>query len=115
MHSTQIVIQEDGSVLAVFHPNQESEVSPLETFGTIKEERRGGHVWPMNPVKRMSFKLLRKVFGGAGHVADWTRTWRGPWSVWDAVTLEQVAVEQATHEDAVAAEIEWIVEEKSHE
>ena len=115
MHSTKLVIQEDGSLLAVFHPNQVGEVGPLETFGTIEEDRRGGHVWPVNPVKRIAFKLLRQVFGSAGQVADWTRAWRGPWSVWDAVTLEQVAGEYATHGDAVAAEIEWIVEEKSHE
>lgn len=42
---------------------------------------RASHIWPVHPVKRAAFRLLRLGFGERGRVATWTRSWRGPWGV----------------------------------
>lgn len=43
--------------------------------------RRVSYIWPVRPVKRLAFRLLRLLFGSRGKVAEWTRGWRGPWEV----------------------------------
>lgn len=41
--------------------------------------RRVSQILPINMSKRMTFLFLRLIFGENGKVADWTRTWHGPW------------------------------------
>lgn len=51
---------------------------PIVLEGTMQKQR-ASHILPVNGVKRAAFKVLRRVFGETGRVADWTRRWRGPW------------------------------------
>ena len=48
---------------------------PLENI----RSRRLSNIWPLDPVKRAAFRLLRLLFGDEGRVAAWTRRWHGPW------------------------------------
>lgn len=43
-----------------------------------REVRRASNVLPLDPMKRIAFVALRKIFGEKGRVSDWTRTWKGP-------------------------------------
>jgi hypothetical protein len=44
--------------------------------------RRASHILPLHPLKRVWFRLVRRVCGESGRAAEWTRRWRGPWQVW---------------------------------
>lgn len=46
---------------------------------TGQSRRRFSEIVPVNPFKRAWFRVLRLCFGERGRVAEWTRTWRGPW------------------------------------
>ncbi len=56
---------------------------PLELaqIGECKRERASSIV-PVNLWKRAAFILLRAVFGERGRVAEFTRSWTGPWTGW---------------------------------
>lgn len=41
--------------------------------------RRASHIWPVHPIKRAAFRILRLAFGERGQVAAWTRRWKGGW------------------------------------
>lgn len=51
-----------------------------QSIGELKH-RRASHVWPVNPVKRFFFRVLRSLFGERGRIAQWCRNWYGPWEV----------------------------------
>jgi hypothetical protein len=107
-------IGKDGSVTLAFHPDkQATDAAALtEGLGTVTEEARGGHVYPVNRARRWAFKSLRRIFGGKGLVADWTRAWRGPWYVERADTGERLPGTYKTHGAAVTAEVSWILKTK---
>lgn len=67
---------------------------------------RASHVEPVWPVKRLLFHALRRLFGEAGLVADWTRRWRGPWQV-RIVGHGMLPWVYWSRADAIAAEVEW--------
>ena len=52
----------------------------------------------------MAFKFLRRIFGEAGRVADWTRTWAGPWRCVILATGQSAVFE--SREEAICWEIE---------
>jgi len=52
----------------------------LDCLGSVRS-RRASHILPVNPLKRITFRLLRLLFGERGWVAAWTRRWSGPWEV----------------------------------
>jgi hypothetical protein len=54
---------------------------PLRLPHSALRIQRASHVWPVHPIKRAAFRLLRLCFGERGRVAVWTRSWRGPWQV----------------------------------
>ena len=87
----------------------------LETLGQTAV-RRGSHVLPQRPFKRLAFRLLRRLFGESGRLADWTRTWKGPWQI-DLSPVDGPCVSGYLHRsDAIAAEVrylEWLQERKS--
>jgi len=43
--------------------------------------RRASHVEPINLWQAYAFRLLRKLFGDEGRVANWTRDWKCTWVV----------------------------------
>jgi len=43
--------------------------------------RRASHVLPVAPLKRLVFRIIRALVGERGRIAEWQRTWRGPWQV----------------------------------
>ena len=51
---------------------------PLELEGE-QHRNRASEILPVNPIKRVAFKLLRFCFGERGRIAEWTRQWHGPW------------------------------------
>lgn len=51
---------------------------PLHELGKVKLTRLS-HITPLFLPKRAVFRLLRFLFGDAGRVARWTRTWRCVW------------------------------------
>jgi len=49
-------------------------------FKTVNQTRRRfSEILPRNPVKRLAFRLLRKLFGETGRVSDYTRSWVCVW------------------------------------
>lgn len=69
--TTQIYIPPGGEVISIGD-------MPLELEGTARRQR-ASHILPVNRVKRAFFTALRTVFGERGRVAEWTRSWVGPW------------------------------------
>lgn len=109
-HPLMIQIAPDGTTTLVFHPDkQAAEARAFDALGTVSAEQRGGHVYPKSAVKRAAFKALRRVFGGKGAVADWTRRWSGPWIVRIVATGDVLPGTFRTHADAVDAEVRWIL------
>ena len=100
-------VDDDGKVTFVYHPNDTQTKRIMALLGSICQDQRAGYVWPLNFALRTAFRLLRKMFGNRGKVADWTRTWHCRWGVWDAETMSQLPYSYPTHLDAVTAEIEW--------
>lgn len=47
----------------------------------VVSKRRISHILPVNPIKRVAFRMLRAFFSDSGKVASWTRRWSGPWEV----------------------------------
>jgi hypothetical protein len=44
-----------------------------------RTRQRFSEIVPANQLKRVAFRLLRRVFGEEGRVADWTRSWLCRW------------------------------------
>lgn len=74
MNTTAIDFHEDGTISFIGD-------LPLDIDGTVIGKRRLSHIWPVHPVKRLAFRLVRWFVGDTGRVATWTRRWSGPWQV----------------------------------
>jgi len=46
------------------------------------ETKRVSHIYPKKFFQRIVFKVLRKIFGDNGKVAEWTRNWKCEWIVY---------------------------------
>lgn len=53
----------------------------LEEIFEVKKVERVSHIVPKNIILRMVFRLIRKLFGDKGKMADWTRKWNVEWIV----------------------------------
>jgi len=69
-----VIFGPDGRVECVAHPVQDGGI--LQALGQVVETRRAGHVVPAQRWKRLAFRLARAL-----GLAQWTRSWRGPWVV----------------------------------
>lgn len=78
MKPLALFIAPDGTVSAV---SDETAEAIARTLGRTSK-RRASHVLPEHPGKQIAFVILRKLFGETGRVADWCRSWRGPWEVY---------------------------------
>jgi hypothetical protein len=74
MKTISLIIDSAGTITML--PEKELD---LRAFCTDLSYRRVSHIWPVHPVKRIAFRLLRALFGERGRVAQWTRQWQGPW------------------------------------
>ena len=74
------------------------------------EKTRASHVEPLGPVRRLAFRALRRIFGGEGRVAEWTRRWRCRWCVDLAPSGGPVLTPFDSRDAAIAAEIDWLDE-----
>ena len=63
---------------------------------TVVIRVRASVIVPAGAIKRLWFKLLRRIFGDDGKVASWTRQWKGPWTV---VLLATGQTHTATYRD----------------
>ena len=72
-----IKIDEEGNIITF--AEELKEVNP-KIYEEVKHtKKRVSHILPENPLKRIVFKVLRKLFGDEGKIADWTRNWKGKW------------------------------------
>jgi len=113
-HPIIITLKTDGTAAVVYHPTQQADVADqlTEALGRTVEDRRGGYVYPARPVRLAAFKALRRIFGSAGAVADWTRRWGGDWIVIRADNGKQLPGVFHSHAKAVEAEVAYILEER---
>jgi len=107
MHDVAFTVGEDGEIAFVYHPNDTHSKRIMALLGSICRDQRAGYVWPLSPSLRTAFRLLRKVFGGRGRIAAWTRTWVCAWGVWDAETMDRLPGIYSTHNTALEAEVVW--------
>ena len=77
MKQFTIIIDSDGSSTSVLDPELHGW---NRAIGYVKKTR-ASYILPKNKTKRLAFILLRRMFGDEGRIADWTRTWKGPWQV----------------------------------
>lgn len=113
-HPLVIDVTPSGGTTLVYHPDkQATDAEALSAaLGSVQDDRRGGHVYPLWPDRRMAFRFLRWLFGSKGRVADWTRTWRCLWVVRLADTGQMLPGLHCSHTAAVEAEVAWILEHK---
>jgi len=105
-HNIVFEIRPDGDMLIIKHPNTEFDTGNI---GEGHGWHTGGHVWPQGKALRLAFKVLRFVFGRKGIVAEWTRTWGGPWVLVDPVLNVTIPEEYETHADACDAEVRFVL------
>lgn len=105
-HPVVFKIKRDGTMAVITHAP--ADAPPVH--GDITTLARGGHVWPLHPLKRAAFRWLRRTFGDKGKVAAWTRIWRGPWVVVLPGGHVRLPGAFATHGDAVQAEVNWLLQ-----
>ncbi len=98
-----ITFHEDGSATTLLSLT-ELEPKPFYGVGPITV-RRASHIWPAHPVKRTAFRVLRSLFGERGRVAQWCRTWRGPWQVRFAASKSIVSFQHPSRRVCVDWEI----------
>ncbi len=68
--------------------------------------RRLSTIVPVKPIKRAMFRILRLIFGDRGRVADYSRSWSGPWR---ATILATGQTETFQHRaEAIGWELEMI-------
>lgn len=99
-----IGVDDDGRLQYIDKP----ELDFLKELGEVVT-KRASHVEPANFVLRISFHILRKVFGDKGTVAHFTRQW----SCWWRVNMKPkggpvLPMYYASREAALAAEVEWL-------
>lgn len=73
-----IEIDENGKVHGLYEDLKE--IFDESSFKVI-EKKRFSHIVPENIVKRVFFKILRRLFSDEGKVAQWTRNWKCSWIV----------------------------------
>jgi len=115
-HPLVVKISKSGAdPLVVYHPDKQvADADGLTAaLGATVSDQRGAYVYPLHKGKRGCFKALRRWFGGKGRVADWTRSWRGPWAVVLPGEFVRLPGTFTTHDAAVQAEVVWILEKKS--
>lgn len=112
-HPIVITLSHDGTTSMIYHPDKQSDLAEAlsKALGQTVEVQRGGHVLPVNPIKRRAFFAIRKVFGGSGRLSDWTRSWRGPWVVIRADNGQPLEGTFPTHAAAVEVEVAYIQKE----
>ena len=72
MKRTILISKKDGSLQWLTPP-------PFPVPVLSQTTERFSEITPVNPIKRATFKLLRRMFGEQGKVADWTRRWLCLW------------------------------------
>jgi hypothetical protein len=115
------VIDSDGRTL--FLVSECMEGSSLLEYAKIA---RASHVEPATLFKRLTFHILRRIFGEYGKVGNWTRTWKCLWRVrivngpilrWNDVPYKFTDVMLVNRtgilvwddrKEAIAAEIEYL-------
>ena len=70
--------------------------------------RRASHIEPVSQFKRLAFRLLRRLFGETGRVADWSRNWPGPWRADMAPSSGPSIGPFRNRQKAIDAEVAWL-------
>jgi hypothetical protein len=78
-----------------------------ETLGAATV-RRASHIFPCHPVKRFGFRVLRLLCGERGRVAEWVRSWAGPWEVRFTSNIHRVVFSHPSRRVCVDWEIDTI-------
>jgi hypothetical protein len=71
---------------------------------------RASHVVPSGFFKRLTFRVLRRLFGDCGRLANWTRSWQNSWQA--EMVGGPVLRGYATRQAALQAERDWIRENR---
>lgn len=103
-----VIIELDGTVRFIMA----DDLAGLLTEGNA-QVTRASNVMPVNPLKRMAFRMIRKLVADDSRLACWTRTWRGRWiadmKLSGGPVLRGVDGKGfALRADALVAEVEWI-------
>lgn len=75
--SVLLSIKPDGVVERVVGGEFIEQVAGASVTG----KRRASHVYPSDPFLEALFRLVRKIFGDDGPMAQWTRGWNCRWYV----------------------------------
>ena len=99
-----IIIEEDGNQTFLASDSADCFLECGETL-----TRRASHVLPVNFWKRQAFRALRAVTRDTSRIAQWTRSWQGPWLVDTAPTAGILLQGRwMNRQDAIAAEVAFL-------
>jgi hypothetical protein len=70
--------------------------------------RRASHVMPVNPIKRILFRILRRSVRDTCPLAEWSRRWRGDWQVDLSPSGGPPLGPFASRRQAIDQEVEWL-------
>lgn len=101
MKLAALYIAPDGTVSAIADETAQDIAAKLGD----PVKARASHVLPANPIKRFTFRVIRSVVGERGKVADWCRSWRGPWQVRFASNPRMVSFQHASRRVCIRWEI----------
>lgn len=105
---TALVINPDGITKAINAPVCLSKIG-------ISSKTRASHVIPEHELKKIAFKIFRKIFGDTGKISNWTRTWKGPWLIDFSPTIGGLYGPFLSREKALEVEYkklkEWLIKQ----
>lgn len=104
--------------IVIIGPDGEMEFINAEPLAGLLHEgqasvKRASRVEPVSPIKRLAFRVIRRLVSDESRLAAWTRTWKGPWVADMALSGGPVLTGAegkgfASRQAAIGAEIEWI-------
>lgn len=109
-----VIIESDGTVRFILT----DDLAGLLTEGQ-SSVARASNVMPAGLVKRLAFRVIRKMVSDESRLAGWTRTWGGRWIADMKLSGGPVLRGAngkgfALRADALAAEVDWINREVLH-
>ena len=106
MEEIQITIEASGTLRFVDHHSSVTDIFR----GDAREVRtaRASRILPCHKVKRIAFRVLRWLVKDSSRVAEWTRTWSGPWEADLAPVDGPVLGPYEERSRAIDHEVRWL-------
>lgn len=99
-----IEINQHGDAEAINGPDAQLLTKDLGRAALV----RVSVVEPVDLLRRLAFRIIRRLVSDQSTLAAWTRTWRGPWRSRLLVGSRPILGPYEIRSEAIAAEVRWL-------